>query len=229
MRPLQRLLHLLTLLVLGCTTGEGAGDVTSDSLFVRDCYRGKFDLNPTFFGANPYGGDTLAIRIQRGDDLVEVSDGLSITVDGVTEIRGSSLGEAVAIGLPAGVAPPGMPLERRATLTPVSMALYLHASCNAQNGALYALCGSITFASLFSGDPNEEDSEARLTEASFTAVFGDPRDAATDDSSTTSETLAAVGGCDPAMLTDYSAQRLSVVEGRFRFFFQRGPPAQPFP
>ena len=55
------------------------------------------------------------------------------------------------------------------------MALYLHATCNRQNGVVYAVDGSITFDSLFSGDPNELEASERLTEAFFDAEFADPR------------------------------------------------------
>jgi hypothetical protein len=96
-----------------------------------------------------------------------------------------------------------------ATSSSVSLALYLHDTCHAQNGALYAVTGTITFAHLFSGNPNETNGDARLTEASFEASFADPRDAAND------------GTFDPAVMSD--------VKGWFRFYFQRGQPAQPFP
>src|SRR5690606_37087743 len=62
-------------LVLGCRTGEGEGEVTSERLFVKDCWNGPFDLEPTFFAAEPAAGD-LMIRVQRGDNYEEVSDGL---------------------------------------------------------------------------------------------------------------------------------------------------------
>ncbi len=228
MRFLNRAPTLWCLLLAACTTGEGSGNVTSENLYVRDCYRGPFALNPTFFGANPYGNDTISIRAQRGDDLLEVSDGLTITVDGVAKIRGEALGEPIQVALPAGVTPPGVPVTARAVRAPVSMALYLHESCNVQNGAIYSLCGSITFESLFSGDLNEGNSEDRLTEARFAAVFGDPREAAGQDIPAP-EDFAQTGGCSAEDLAGHNPELLSLVEGHFTFFFQRGPPAQPFP
>jgi hypothetical protein len=75
---------------------------------------------------------------------------------------------------------------------------------------VYSISGTITFTSLFSGDINEPNADDRLTEAEFTAEFADPRQlssGSTADSSTV----------------------VSTVEGWFRFFFQRGKPAQPFP
>jgi hypothetical protein len=62
--------------------------------------------------------------------------------------------------------------------------------------------GSINFSSLFSGDIAEPNADDRLTEANFSADFTDPRD---------------------------SSGATSQVTGYFRFYFQRGQPAQPFP
>ncbi len=198
---------------LGCTTGEGTGDVTSERLFVENCHNGPFDLQPTFFGANP-GDDTLIIRVQRGDQLQELSDGISVLVTEVSKIRGDDggpgmLDQDISVGLPRGVAPPGVPIEFDPDPPLVSIALYLNDSCHAQVSTVYALEGTIRFSALFSGDITEESADNRLTEAEFSAVFGDPRE-----------------------LTPGGLQRpevLSLVEGNFRFFFERGQPAQPFP
>jgi hypothetical protein len=90
----------------------------------------------------------------------------------------------------------------------VSLSLYLHQTCHEQNSATYSVSGDITFSSIFSGDPNEEDSDARLTSAIFDVRFADPRD--------------LVDAEDPELVTS------SNVHGEFNFFFQRGQPAQPF-
>jgi hypothetical protein len=197
----------------GCTTGEGTGDVKSDRLFIKDCANGPFDLQPDFFASDPFD-DTQTIRIQRGDRYAEVSDGVSILVNGVAAIRGDDgeggqLGQDIAVGLPVGVTPPGVPIVYNPDPPPVSIALYLNDSCHAQNVTIYAIDGTINFTSLFSGDVNEEDADARLTEGSFDASFADPRDLTPNDPP------------DPNLV--------SQVRGTFRFFFQRGQPAQPFP
>jgi hypothetical protein len=192
----------------GCTVGDGSGEVTSDHLYVKDCWNGVFDLQPDFFAANPYRGEALLIRIQRGDNNQEASDGLTVIVNDLEKVRGMTGDDAVAIpvGLPPGVAPPGQPLTGEPTPL-VTLSLYLHQTCHEQNSAIYSVGGSITFKSLFSGDPNEKNSQARLTDASFTVDFADPRE--------------LVEGEGPAM-------PISKLEGQFRFFFQRGQPAQPF-
>jgi len=197
----------VALAALGCSSAEGDGAIQSDRLYVKDCWNGPFDLKPTFFGANPYL-DTQTIRIQRGDNIEEVSDGLIVLVKDVSSIR-SQLGSAVDVGMPEGVSPPGVPLKIDLNPPKVNLSLYLHDTCHAQNGTLYSRDGSITFTSLFSGNPNEKDAEERLTEASFSATFADPRDATAD------------GVIDPALT--------STVTGWFRFYFERGQPAQPFP
>lgn len=202
-----------------CSTGEGGGWVRSDRLYVEECWNGPFDLKPTFFAANPYREEELLIRIQRGDNIQELSDGLSVHVSDIGKIRDQLLGQAIEVGLPPGVTPPGVPIEADADPPLVSLALYLHNTCHAENGTIYAVGpdrvvgasppSTITFTWLFSGDPNEDNADDRRTEATFEAVFADPRDLDSD-------------GTIPA-------EKVSVVSGSFRFFFQRGPPAQPFP
>lgn len=195
-------------LVLGCRTGEGEGEVTSERLFVKDCWNGPFDLEPTFFAAEPAAGD-LMIRVQRGDNYEEVSDGLMVHVRDLDRIRKQGLGTDLKVGLPPGVTPPGVPVQYDPDPPQVSLALYLNATCHAQNGTIYAVSGSINFASLFSGDRNESDAEDRLTDATFEATFADPRN------------VAPGAEPDPA--------EASVVSGWFRFYFERGQPAQAFP
>lgn len=190
-----------------CTVGEGEGYVTAKpTLFIEDCWDGPFELRPDFFGANPFG-DTLTIRIQRGDNIEEMSDGLVVLVNELAEVR-QELGVPLPVGLPRGVSPPGVPIERQTDPPKVSLALYLHNSCHAQNSTVYSVSGTITFRSLFNGVVNESRAEARLTDADFSAQFADPRLLEDEDR-------------DPMAVQ-------STIEGSFSFYFQRGQPAQPF-
>ena len=200
-------LPLLGVASLGCTVGEGEGWVRSDRLYIEDCVNGKFDLGPDFFGANSFRGDSLQIRVQRGDNIEELSDGLMVLVNDLPTQR-ARIGQAISVGMPVGVAPPGVPITYDPDPPPVSLALYLHDSCHVENGTVYSIDGTITFKSIFSGDPNEESSDKRLTDATFDATFADPRQ------------LVGAAGDDPNLK--------SRVTGYFRFFFQRGQPAQPF-
>jgi hypothetical protein len=206
----------------GCTVGQGEGAVYSDRLLAPDCWDRQYDLNPDFFAAIPYR-NTLQIRVQRGSDLQEVSDGLAVLVTDIEQIRSSIAegGEAeIPVSLPPGVAPPGSPDfvegddQGRPSIDPlVHVALYLQQSCHNQNIVLYAVDGTVTFSALFSGDPNEKQAAEKFTDAFFRVTVGDPRD-------------VPLGG-DPR--TDIPEDRQSVVDGYFRFYFERGQPGQPFP
>jgi hypothetical protein len=202
-------LSAILLLTGGCTVGEGEGWVRSDRLYIDECWDGAFDLGPDFFAANPYRRETLMIRVQRGDNAQEFSDGLSVLVPDLNAVR-DRLGEDIPVGLPLGIDTPvgDAPIMDGGTAPPVSLAVYLHNSCHVRSGTVYSIEGSIRFESLFSGDPGEADADDRLTDATFDAVFADPRELAGED------------GDDPR----YRSQ----VSGAFRFFFQRGQPAQPF-
>lgn len=195
----------------GCTVGEGDGWVKSTKLYIRDCWNGGFDLRPDFFAANPFSDDTQVIRIQRGDNLQEVSDGLMILVTDTQLVRSDDmLRSAIEVGIPAGVSCPGRPVVYDENPALVNMSLYLHDSCHTQEAAtVHSLGGTITFQNLFSGDVNEQDGSERLTEATFQASFGNP--------------------CDHPPGGPWNQEFISEVSGYFKFYFQRGQPAQPFP
>ena len=149
------------------------------------------------------------IRVQRGDNIEDVSDGLIVMVNDLQEVR-KHLNEDIAVGMPRGVSPSGVPVVQIQDPTKVSLSLYLHNTCHQQNGTIYSVDGSIRFSSLFSGDLNEGSSENRLTDATFSASFADPR-----------ELAEAPDDAAKAVLVSH-------VSGNFRFFFQRGQPSQPF-
>jgi hypothetical protein len=203
------------LLAVSCVSiGEGSGSVVSEALFAKDCWDGAFDLRPDFFSADPFR-NTVEIRIQRGSDLLEVSDGMVILVDDIEAVRGM-LGEDIPVTLPLGVAPPGIAEgtlcgEDACSSSPVHVALYLLDSCHAQNLVLYGTGGTVRFDEIFSGDPNEKDAAEKLTVGQFDVTVGDPRDIEREG--------RALG----------ELPNTSQVTGRFRFYFQRGQPAQPFP
>ena len=210
----------------GCSLGQGTGEVKSDSLYAADCWLNEpYNLQPDFFAGIPYR-NTLQIRVQRGNDLQEVSDGLAILIDDVELIRTELLGQDLCVTLPIGVETPGGEPVSSATdpLDPVLNAvcgdrflihasLYLQSSCHNQNSVLYAVAGTMNFEALFSNDPQEQDAAEKFTKVgSFTLQMGDPRD-------------APAGG----KATDIPADKLSTVTGNFNFYFERGQPGQPFP
>jgi hypothetical protein len=198
----------------GCGIGEGSGEVHSDRLRVENCWDGPYDMAPDFFAGVPYRS-SFQVRVQRGADIQEVSDGLSILINDVHEIRGdngnaSLLGVPLDVGLPPEVTPPGVPVQPVLSPPTVHMALYLHSTCHQQISALYAVRGVITFEKLFDGDPQQTSAEERLTSAAFDVVVADPRK------------QPPGGGPIPQ-------EHLSRVTGWFRFYFERGQPGQPFP
>lgn len=205
----RALVGLLCLAPLACTVGKGEGQVESELLYVNGCWNGAFRLSPDFFGANPDQGASLMIRVQRGDNIEDVSDGLIVMVNDLQDVR-QHLNEDIQVGMPRGVSPSGVPIVKDPNPAKVNLSLYLHNTCHQQNGTIYSVFGTIRFSSLFSGDLNEGSSENRLTDATFTAYFADPR-----------ELAEATDEAAKATLT-------SKVTGNFRFFFQRGQPSQPF-
>ncbi len=76
---------------------------------------------------------------------------------------------------------------------------------------LYAVSGTVTFSNLFDGDPSEADAAKKLTEGSFDVMVANPQDVVTS---------GPMEGTIPNQ---------SELTGTFRFFFERGQPAQPFP
>jgi hypothetical protein len=69
---------------------------------------------------------------------------------------------------------------------------------------------TITFTSLFDGNPDESDASQRLSEATFDLYFADPREVCS-------------GGLGPP------PPCRGHLAGNFKFYFERGRPAQPFP
>ncbi len=127
------------------------------------------------------------------------------------------------VALPVGIEPPGAPepplppcdaATQVCDAGPVAVSLYLQKSCHNQNTVLYAVSGWVRFRSLFSGDLNEESAAEKFNDAEFDVVVGDPRDAPPGE---------------PIDGDAIPANRTSRLTGHFRFYFERGKPAQPFP
>jgi hypothetical protein len=276
----------------GCSVGQGTGDVHTKGLFAHDCWGSIpdasvsqavgacYNLQPDFFAAVPYR-NTQTIRVQRGSDLTEVSDGILVIVDDVARVRsaiqagGTSAPDAgtgdagsgdagggtgtdpygisaggvteplscdgdtstpnpgdptacagvsppagaatFRVDVPAGVHNPGsstqLPPDLAADPPIVHMSLYLQRSCHNQNTVLQAVDGWVAFKALFDGDPNESSADQKLTDATFNVQLGDTQNDVPPG--------AYVGDVPPGLR--------SRLCGNFRFYFERGQPAQPFP
>jgi hypothetical protein len=243
---------LLAASINGCTVGTGTGSVKGD-LYAANCWSGQFDLKPDFFAATPApDDDTLIIRIQRGSDYINFSDGISLLVTHVSEINATMLGQPLAVSLPPAVVPPGVPITPTQNPATVQLALFLQQSCRPDTPGLYAMnlvttdppsdggllctaatvqaagqCGpnvtppatgssTITFQHLFDsslaegGDPGALTADQRLIDATFDVLLADPRD----------ECSGGIGPPPPCR---------GHLTGSFRFYFERGKPAQAFP
>lgn len=236
-----------------CSAGAGEGEVAG-SLKVPDCWTGPFDLAPDFFGGAPYR-EGFSFRIQNGGDYASFSDGLAVFVDDVTALRPNPetrdpgrLGQALEVGLPPGVTPPGRPIVPDPTPPPTSVAVYLQRTCRTRTPSLYAveevtlpLDGTCDAPSMPGADPTVGCDPARPAPSgpgtgkslmAFTSLF-----AGRPDEPDARNRLTE--GCFDIYLAD--PRELSVdgqgppppcrghLRGTFRFFFERGRPEQPFP
>jgi hypothetical protein len=229
----------MLLLAHGCAQGQGRGEVTGQ-LDVPDCWSGGFDLQPDFFAGLPYRND-LIFRIQRGGDYPAFADGVSIHVRDIAAVR-ARLGVPLVVDLPPEVTPPGTPIKPVTDPALVALTLYLQRSCRSVTSAQYAVaealanedgscevdgpqsCGenaplpagtkrvtsTITFTHIFNGNLEEPVAAERLSEATFDVYLVDPRD-----------------GCPGGVGAPTRCR--GHIKGSFRFYFERGRPAQPFP
>jgi len=243
----------------GCTVGAGTGSVTGD-LYVTDCWSGQFDLQPDFFAATPNpNDDSLFITVQRGSDYANFSDGISLLVSHVTEIRTGMLGQPLPVSLPPGVVPSGDPVVPDTNPADVQFSLYLQQTCRPETPGLYAMSSVTTDA------PGSSDSgvlcSAQTAQTAAQCGPSTPAQVPTGTSTITFQhifdaTLAGDG--DPGSLS--ASERLTQatfdvlladprdecpggvgpgigppppcrghLTGSFQFYFERGKPAQAFP
>jgi hypothetical protein len=191
---------------LSCEVGQGAGSVRGN-LHVEGCDKdlSNYDMAPDFFAGNA-AETQLMIRIQRGGDLQEYNDSLNIIVDDTNRVQD---GQAIEVKL---MRPPGSAPSVEAP--PIRISLSLRGTCGTgrvgprdpPQVVLHAISGTITFKHILRGDPSSEDTNSKRIEGSFNVTLEDPRHA-----------------------EGTPARNAGTLTGDFKFFYQRGGPAQPFP
>jgi hypothetical protein len=235
-----------------CSQGEGDGSVAG-TLNVPACWTGAFDLEPNFFAAVPYRNGML-YRIQNGSDFQSFSDGMTILLNDITQVRPDptkglpgKYRQPLRVDLPNGVTPPGVPVKPDPNPALVSITLYLQRSCQTQNVTLQAVDqvaipndGTCTVEARVGADPSQGCDPNKEAPAgvgtgksliSFTSVAN-----GNIDEETAAERLNA--GCFDVYFADPRESPppgdapppcRGHIRGTFSFFFERGRPAQPFP
>lgn len=185
-------LGALAFLIGSCSVGVGSGDI-GGSVNVPQCDLASesFTLDVGFYAADDFE-EQLTIRLQEGGGYPVDTNGLSIVVRDATA-------ESERLGTPIALT--------GAETGPVSMSLYLNATCPATPDDLpvflAAVEGTITFDAIYAPEVDEDQREIR---GHFENVrFTDTEPAADEE------------------------PRVAILSGDFKFLFERGRPAQPFP
>ena len=144
-------------LAVACVTGGGTGSAIGQ-VWAPDCgLNGEpFSLEPNFFAMQPSTSvEIIDIRMQRGSDIPNLSNGISFFLADPEMIKDEMLGVDIEIQL----------LD-----SPVEMTLYLNSTCGSlrQVPVVYrAVSGTIRFDELF---VFWVDNENQMTTAEFTDV-----------------------------------------------------------
>ena len=127
---------LASIAFAGCAGGGGEGDIFGQ-VSVPTCGvdNSEYELTPNFFSQENWE-NTAAIRVQRGSDFEDVSNGITVLVDDVEEVS-ARLGEPITVGTDD---------------SPVQMAFRLGDRCwegrREPSVVLAATSGTITFEAL---------------------------------------------------------------------------------
>jgi hypothetical protein len=233
----------------GCSLGQGTGKVHSDRLIAKDCWGidgtdAEYDLQPDFFAAIPYR-NTMQIRVQRGNDLHEVSDGLSVLVTDVERIRGDLKGKSLCVSLPPGVAPPGTPEGAELDDPPSGgtsndggvIDFPTDGGVIVDPSSIIQCDAPLVHMSLYLQQSCHNQNivlYAVSGKITFNELFSnDPNEADAAEKYTDAEFEVLVGDPRDVALGDpveaIPADKLTKLVGFFRFYFERGQPGQPFP
>jgi hypothetical protein len=258
---LRRVFSALTLGLIAvaaspaCSQGEGNGSITG-TLNIPDCWNGSFDLDPDFFAAVPFRETEITLRIQRGSDFQNFSDGISIQVSDITKIRpnpGATPAFAgqyhapLEVALPPEVTPPGTPVVADPNPALVGLALYLQRSCKTQTVTLNAV-KEVTL-------PTDGTCTAHAMKGADPTNGCDPNATAAEGVGTGKSLISFSSLANGKLDEEVAAQRLNQgcfdiyladprdappgggtpppcrghLRGTFSFYYERGRPSQPFP
>jgi hypothetical protein len=242
----------------GCSLGQGSGEVKSDALFAHDCWgsirsgpKGDgYNLEPDFFAAIPYRS-TLLIRVQRGNDVQEVSDGLAVLIDDVNKIR-----ETLAKP-PLGGGAPVVAGSSCVSATAADGGANDNDCPDGTVGFQVAVPAGVTPPGSPAVPPQDLIDDPPLVHMAlylqrschntntvlyavsgkicFSALFsGKPNETQADQKLTDAPFFKVqVGDLRDVPLGTYPrdlpCEFQSTLEGSFRFYFERGQPGQPFP
>ncbi|MDH5490466.1 MAG: hypothetical protein OEY14_00685, partial [Myxococcales bacterium] len=143
----------------GCSEGAGEGEfVGVVSAPACGLHGEAFDLQPDFFAADPLG-DSLSVRIQRGSNHEDLSDGIRIGVRSSSEVA-----EMLGTPLPL-IDPSTVPLSAPLAEQPlVRGSFFLNETCPIDRGVFpvryVAVSGTVTFDAIYV--PSMDDSELRI-------------------------------------------------------------------
>jgi hypothetical protein len=194
-----------------CAVGKGEGWVRGEiTLPACDMDHAAYDMDADFFAANAVNGQ-MTMRIQHGGDFQEYADSVTIAVQDVEWVNAKFIGTPIDVQLER---PPGSPVTVAPPL--VRLSLSLRGTCGSHiynplgdpaQVVLHATSGTVTFTSILHGDVSSRDTNSKRIEGSFDVTVEDPRNYGPPENK------------PPA----------SHLTGAFKFFYQRGGPAQPFP
>jgi hypothetical protein len=243
----------LLLATVGCSLGQGTGDVKSNALFARDCWGSvsatdplkaigaPYDMQPNFFAADP-DENTLQIRVQSGSDLSEVSDGLLVSIDDIATIRAAIVAAQSAAGDggagDGGGADAG---DAGAGSTPgatfqVALPLGIHPPGSPTVPPPQDLTAIVHMALYLERSCHNQNTTLLGVGGTITfrALFdGDPSETSGANKLTDASFSVQFGDVRDTPLGEYAGDipigLQSNVYGSFTFYFERGQPGQPFP
>jgi hypothetical protein len=139
--------------IAACKVGDGDGWLEA-TLWAPQCDMDgdAYELRPTFFASEPQPGDVLVVRVQRGSDSPEASDGL------ILQVLGASVVHEALLGVPIDLAE-GTDGAR------VIMTLYLNETCPVElirptRPVVYTAAeGTIVFDAIYAPEADDSGTE----------------------------------------------------------------------